>query len=497
MFGPEAFMSAAAMILQWQVVVAVSAGIVAGIVVGGLPGLTTATAIAIVLPLSFFVDPLIGIPFLIGLYKGGIFGGSIPAILIATPGTGAAVATVFDGPALVRQCRGRKALDMALYASVTGDTASDVLTLLLIVPFSAAALLAGPPEMAAILIAAIVLSIAAGSDSWVRGTIMACLGILLATIGRDPLEFEQRLSFGLEALAGGIPLLPMLVGLFAVPEIARMISVRSSAQSARSPTTDPGPPLTLAEFRGVGRTVLRSTLLGSLLGIIPGVGQPVAAFSGYALAKRASARPESFGNGSLEGIAAAEAANNAVNGPTLVPLLTLGIPGDKITALLLGAFVAHGLRPGPLLVEQQEVLVLAILLAMLLSNALLLVIARIVVPAVARLITIDTALLAPIVLVLAMTGAYLYRSDATDLIFLAVFGLVGILARRGGFDLAPLVLAFILCEGLEYSVGQTLNLGRGGLIEYLLIDRPGTVAVLLTISGVAVCLRYFGKRWLR
>jgi len=487
-------LTAVALVMHWQVAVAVSIGVAIGILVGGLPGLTTATAIAIVLPFSFFVEPLIGLPFLIGLYKGGIFGGSIPAILIATPGTGASVATILDGPALVRKGNGRKALEMALYASVTGDTASDVLTLLLVVPFAAAALLAGPPEMAAILFAAIVLTIIAGTTSWLRGAIMACIGILLATVGRDPLEFGQRLTFGMDILEGGIPLLPMLIGLFAIPELMRMIALRKSATGRIPPPVDPGPGLTLGEFKRAGRTIARSTFLGSIIGIVPGMGQPVAAFSGYAMAKRASPRPEEFGRGSLEGIAAAEAANNAVNGPTLIPLLTLGIPGDKITAILLGAFVAHGLRPGPQLVEQHGPVILAILLAMLLSNLLLLVIARVLIPAVARLVTMDPNLLAPIVLVLAWTGVYLYRSDSSDLFFLALFGVLGVLARRGKFDLAPMVLAFILCESLEYSVGQTLNLARDGVLEYLLLDRPGAIIILLSVSGVALWVGLSEKR---
>lgn len=485
MFFTDALAPALALVMQWPVLTAIALGTGLGILVGAMPGLTTVTAMAIVLPVSFFLEPLVGIPFLIGIYKGGIFGGSIPAILIATPGTGASVATTFDGPSLVANGEGRKAMDMALYASVFGDTVSDIATLVLIVPIAALALLAGPPELAALMLLAIMLSISAGSAHWTRGVIMACLGILLATIGRDPIMFAPRLTFDLALLEDGVPLLPMLVGLFAIPEIARLIGGNSTQNSAHAMRRlDTGPALKLGEFKQVLRTIVRSTGVGTLLGVLPGVGQPIAAFMGYSLAKRFSRTPQRFGRGALEGVAAAEAANNAVNGPTLVPLLTLGIPGDKITAVLLGAFVAQGLRPGPQLLQDHAVTILAMLLAMLLANVFLFVIARALIPLLSRLVTLRRYLLAPAILVLAMTGAYLFRSQPQDIYFMGIFGLLGIAARRYGFDVAPLVLAFILCESLEYAAGQSVNLARNDVLEYFLFQHPGALIILLLGAGL-------------
>ncbi|KAA3623317.1 MAG: hypothetical protein DWQ08_11755 [Proteobacteria bacterium] len=489
MFSPEDFVAALSIVGQWSVVAALAAGVSLGIVAVALPGSTTATAMAVILPVSFFMDVQTGLAFLVGLYKGGIYGGSIPAILIATPGTGAAVATILDGPELVRAGKGRKALDMALYSSVAGDTASDLVTVMLIVPISILVLLAGPADLAAVLLAAIVIAVLAGSGSLLRNGIMALLGLLLATVGHDPIGYTPRLTFGIDILENGIPLLPMLVGLFAVPEIVRLLSGNRVDDTAGLASKRAGPALAWREFWNVRKTLARSAALGTVLGMIPGVGQPVAALLGYNVARRLSVEPGQFGRGSLEGIAAGEAANNAVNGPTLVPLLTLGIPGDKITAVMLGAFVAHGLRPGPQLIEQEGAVILALLLAMILANAVLLLLGKILLPVVSRLVAMPREYLAPLVLVVAATGAFLYRSESSDLYFMAAFGLAGIYFKRFDFDVSPMILAFILCEGLEYATGQTLNLARGREFDYLFRSNPGAFVVLaLCLAVIAVVI---------
>jgi putative tricarboxylic transport membrane protein len=367
----ESFLEGVVLSFGWKIFAMMSLGLLLGVLVGALPGFTTVMAMAILLPISFFLEPIIGIPFLIGVYKGGIYGGSIPAILISIPGTGASVATTFDGPALTKKGQGRKAMEMALFASVFGDLTSDILTLLLIGPIALIALKVGPPELTAIVLLSLIVISATGSGSMVKGLIMGVIGLLLAMVGQDPLGFMQRFTFDIFAFKAGIPLLPMLIGVFAIPEI--LVAVEKEAESYLSDKVDLsklGERLKFAEWRRCFRTVLRSTGIGSVLGATPGVGQVVAAFVGYAAAVNASKHPETFGKGELEGIAAAEAANNAVNGPTLVPLLTLGIPGDNITALLLGAFIAQGLRPGPQLFAEHGPLVFGIIMAMIWANIL-------------------------------------------------------------------------------------------------------------------------------
>ncbi|MFQ5439790.1 MAG: tripartite tricarboxylate transporter permease, partial [Paracoccaceae bacterium] len=242
------------------------------------------------------------------------------------------------------------------------------------------------------------------------------------------------------------------------------------------------------EFRGCFRTICRSTVIGTGIGMIPGLGQVVAAFMGYAAAKNASKTPEEFGKGKLEGVAAAEAANNAVNGPTLVPLLTLGIPGDNITVILVGAFIAQGLRPGPQLMVEQGPLVFAILVAMVMANVLFLVIGYFAIPFFARVVTIRRSLLLPLTVVFAFAGSYVTRSDPVDLMVLVFFGAFGYLAKKLAFDVTPMVMAFILGKELEYSFGQTLVLAQGNLLHFLLIERPITAIILLATPVLSFLL---------
>ena len=323
-------------------------GLFSGMLVGALPGFTTLMAMAILLPLSFFLDPLVGIPFLLGVYKGGIFGGSIPAILVSMPGTGAAVATSIDGYKLTKKGQSRKALDTALFSSVIGDTFSDIFTILMIFPIAFLVMQFGPPELFAVLLMSLVIIVATSSSNPLKGLVMMMFGLWLAQIGTDPIGGVERFTFGVFELKSGIPLLPMLIGVFAIPEIVYAV-MRSEKATGFAKLV--GERLTFAEFKRCLRTIRRSTFIGTAIGIVPGLGQVVAAMMGYSAAKNASDHPETFGEGEIEGVAAAEAANNAVNGPTLVPLLTLGIPGDNVTAILLGAFVAQGLRPGPQLFD--------------------------------------------------------------------------------------------------------------------------------------------------
>ena len=487
----DSFIEGAFLALRWDTFGFVSLGLMLGMFVGALPGFTTVMAMALVLPLSFFMDPLVGIPFLIGVYKGGIYGGSIPAILISVPGTGAAIATTFDGPKLTRKGHGRKALEMALFASVIGDTSSDVFTIFMIVPIAYIALMIGPPELAAIIVLALVIVAAASTGSMVKGMVMASFGLMLSMVGQDPLEFMSRFTFGSLQLKSGIPLLPLMIGLFAIPEIMAAIE-RSMETGAKAPAKDShvGERLRFWEFKRCFRTIVRSTFLGSFIGMVPGVGQPVAAFAGYAAAKNASEHPETFGQGDLEGVAAAEAANNAVNGPTLVPLLTLGIPGDKVTAILLGAFVAQGLRPGPMLIQDEGPTVFAILIAMVMANFLFIGLAYVSIPLFARIVTLKRYYLIPIIIVLAFSGSYVSRSDAFDLQVLCVAGVFGYAARKLEFDVAPLVMAFLLGQILEYSIGQTTNMADGNVFVYLFTDRL-SAGVIFALVPVLVGVMWY------
>jgi putative tricarboxylic transport membrane protein len=482
----DSFLQGITLCLRWDTFGMISLGLMAGMLVGALPGFTTIMAMAILLPISFFLHPLVGIPFLIGVYKGGIFGGSISAILVSIPGTGASIATTFDGPSLTKRGQARKALEMGLYSSVFGDFASDILTLLFIGPIALIALKIRPPELTAIVLVSLIIISGTGTGSLVKGLIMCFVGLFLSMIGMFHFAAVYRFSFGILSLKAGIPLIPMLIGVFAFPEILMALEKEAASYiSDRIDLSKVGERLKFAEFRRCFRTILRSTGIGAALGACPGVGQVVAAFVGYASAKKASKHPETFGKGELEGIAAAEAANNAVNGPTLVPLLTLGVPGDNITAVLLGAFVAQGLRPGPRLFAEQAPLVYAILVAMILANVLFLILGYVAIPLFARIITVRKSALLPAILIFAFAGSYVFRSDPFDLKIMILFGVIGYIARKLQFDISPMVMAFILGSILESSFAQTVNLADGRLFHYLFFERPIAAGILMLIPVMA------------
>lgn len=482
----EQFFEGFEMALRADTFIMVSIGLFAGMLIGALPGFTTLMAMAILLPVSFFLDPIVGIPFLLGIYKGGIFGGSIPAILVSMPGTGAAIATTYDGFQLTKQGKSRKALDMALFSSIFGDTSSDVITLLMIFPIAVLVMQFGPPELAAILFLSLIVVAATAGRNPIKGLLMMAIGLWFSLVGTDPIGGVERFTFGLFELKSGVPLLPMLIGVFAIPEIVSVI--RDNSEQIKSGARVLGERLKLAEFKRCFKTICRSTLLGTGIGVVPGLGQVVAAMMGYTAAKNASSTPEKFGKGELEGVAAAEAANNAVNGPTMVPLLTLGIPGDNVTAILLGAFIAQGLRPGPELFESQASIVFAILIVMILANILFLVIGYLSIPFFARLVSIKSSLLIPLVVMFAVAGTYVFRSDVFDIVILAFFGLFGVLARRAKFDVMPMVMGFILGEPLEYAFGQTVAMADGNFIQFALAERHGMLAILLLTPFVGYFL---------
>jgi len=464
----------------------ISAGLLLGMLMGSLPGFTTTMGMSVLVPISFLVgDPLIGIPFLIGVYKGGIYGGSVPAILVSMPGTGASIATVFDGHELTKKGQPRKALEMGLYASAISDFFSDVFTLVMIIPVAAVVLNFGPPEIASVMFLSLVIIAVTSTGPVIKGLIMLCLGVWLGFIGADPFSGMARYTFGTNELYDGFHLIPMLIGLFALPEIFNAVK---EGDRSGSRIAFVGERLRLAELKRSLRTICRSTVIGTGIGLVPGLGQPIAAMMGYIAAKNASKTPENFGKGELDGVAAAEAANNAVNGPTMVPLLTLGIPGDAVTALLLGAFMMQGLRPGPTLLETSGETVFAILIAMVFANVLFLIIGYVTIPLFARVVTIRRSLLIPVTIMLAFAGTYLARGNPFDIVTLIGFGLVGIAARTARFDVAPMVMGFILGRELEYTFGQTLALAGEDWMRFAFVERIGMTAVLIATPIIGILL---------
>jgi putative tricarboxylic transport membrane protein len=465
-------------------------GATLGVVIGALPGLTAAMAVAVLLPIAFFVEPVLGIPFLLAITKGAIFGGSIPAILLNTPGTGAAAATVLDGYPLARQGKARKALELALYSSAIGDTFSDIVTIFVAGAFAAIALLVGPPEYFAIFLFSFAIISCVTGNSVIRGLMAAALGLFISSIGLDPLNGVQRFTFGSVDMSGGISFIAMIIGIFALSEVFlygekslrdRRLEEARSLQIVRGKGN---PPLTLREFRDCGRTIARSAVVGTVIGTIPGIGQVVSAFVCYALAKRRSKEPERFGKGSLEGVAAAETGNNAVNGSSLIPLLSFGIPGDVVTAVLFAAFMIQGLRPGPRLFEDHGAVVYSILFAMLLCNVVLLLIGFLSLRYVALIAQVPRRIIFPVMAALCVVGSFALNNSLFDVQVLLFFGVVGYFLRKFDFPLAPLIITFILGRQFESSLGQSLILGDGNLTIFL--SRPISLAFIVLAAGILV-----------
>jgi putative tricarboxylic transport membrane protein len=444
-----------------QNVLALGCGVAIGVIVGAIPGMTSTMGVALTLPFTFSMPPVTGILLLLGVYKGGVYGGSIPAILVKTPGTPAASCTILDGYPLAQKGEAGKALDMALYASCFADLVSN---LSLIMFAGALAMLAqrfGPPEYFTLIAFSLTIIAGVSGDRLSKGFISACLGLIAATIGLDLVYGTNRFVFDNVELMGGLSFIPVLIGLFALPEFIDYCARRTVSDKT---VFDPGKShCGFADFRRCLKTIVRGSLIGVVFGAIPGIGGAPSAFMSYSEAKRTSPNAENFGKGELEGVAAAEAGNNGVAGATLIPLLALGIPGDVITAVILGAFMIHGLRPGPLLFQQNITLIYALFMGIALSSVFLFVIGKTAIRVFRRIAAIPYSILFPIVLVLCVFGAYAINHSLFDVLVMMIMGIVGFIMLRFDIPSAPFLIAFILGPMLEDSFRQSLLLSRGSL----------------------------------
>lgn len=475
-------------------------GIALGIVFGALPGLGSVTALAILVPITFYMSPMAAIAFLVGVNKGGTSGGAIPAILINAPGTPEAAATARDGYPLARAGKPEKAMKMALYSSVFGDTFSDLVLILLAAPFAAVALRFGPVEFTAIILFSFTLIAGLAGPSLLKGLIAAALGVFLSTWGLDPVESTPRLSFGLVELYDGISLNAFAIGTLALSSvIAQIFDLR-----AAGPAAQPLPPrpdsfardnrLGPGEYWSEWRTLLRSAAIGTGVGILPGLGVTLAAFLGYGAAKRFSRAPDRFGKGALEGLAATEAANSAVVGANLIPTIALGIPGNVAAALLIGAFMIHGVVPGPLMMESHGELIYGIFASMLLANGAHLLIGRLGIRVWSQFVRIPARVVLPLVVIFCVVGVYIPTNSLFEVGLLFCFGGLGYLMRKTGFSLVCLLIGFLLGPMLEMSFRQSLLLHKSDLTVFL--TSPISLVFLL-LAGLFVWRIGLGRRGTR
>jgi len=464
-------------VLQPNVLLAILIGVFWGLIGGALPGITTSTTVALLLPISFYMDTIPALAMLMGAYEAGLYGGSIPAILINAPGTGAAAATVLDGYPLAEQGKAGKALTMAIAASFIGG----IIGFLMLVSFAQvmarAAAAFGPPEYFALIFIALTVIGSVSGRSIIKGLCAAILGLALASVGIDPVSGVSRFTFDNIYLADGFTPLSLWIGLFAFAEI--MIQLEKSTKELNSRpavTFSLKDRIKLREVINCWRTIVRGSIIGVLIGALPGIGGGIAAFVSYGEARRKSKHPDSFGKGNIEGVAASESANNSSNGGTLMPLLAFGIPGDLTTAMLLATFLAHGLRPGPSLFVQHLDVIYAIFASMFMAIIINRIVAAGALGILAKLIQVRAAILFPIVLVLCITGSYIIQGFIFDAYAMVFFGVLGYVMRKIEFPRAPLAIAFMLGGMFELSMRQSLAMSHGSISIFFL--RPISITLL-------------------
>jgi len=434
-------------------------GVVIGMLIGVLPGLGPAATIAILLPVTFGLEPVTSIIMLAGIFYGAQYGGTVTSVLLRLPGEASSVVTVFDGHALARQGKAGTALGIAAIGSFIGGTLS-IIALTLVAPFVAGfALDFGPPEYTALALLGIMLVATISNGSKLKALIAATIGLLLATVGRDDFISAERFTFGSLSLADGLDFVPIAMGLFGLGEILYNLEERHRAAQAPAPINGVWP--SPADLRQASGAIGRGGALGFFLGILPGGGAVLASLVAYAVEKRRSKHPERFGHGAIEGVAAPETANNAAATSSFIPLLSLGIPANATMAVIFGALLIQGITPGPQLVTEHPDLFWGVVNSMYIGNVLLLIMSLPLVGLFVRILRVRPAILASITTLITLIGAYTVRNDVFDIGLVIFFGVLGYLMKKAGFDPGPLVLAFVLGSLLETSLRRSLLLFDG------------------------------------
>ncbi|MCC8189681.1 MAG: tripartite tricarboxylate transporter permease [Planctomycetes bacterium] len=472
-------------------VVMMVAGIVGGMCFGALPGFSATMAVAVLIPITYWVKPESGLVLLGAIFCGAIYGGSIPAILLKIPGTPASVPTTFDGFAMTQKGQGSRALAISTFSSAFGGGLSGVVMLFFAPLLAAVALYFGPPEVMCLAIFGLSVVSTLSPGALVKGLIVCLFGLLVATVGMDPLEGYPRLTFGMFQLMGGIPLVPVLIGLFSLPPIIQM-----SEQGVRKyllPRVSGSTFLDWKTFKRIFPISLRSSLIGIGVGIIPAAGPEIAAFVAYNDARRITKDPVPFGTGNIDGLAAPEAANCGATGGSLIPLFTLGIPGSAPAALFLGAMMIHGLRPGPMIFNERADIGYTVMVAFILTNFLLYFVGCFLCRATTHVVKTPQTVLGPAILVLTAVGAYAVGGTMTDMWVMWFAGIGGFVLERLGFPLSPICLALILGPILESELIRTLVMFEGNI--WLVFTRP--IAMVLLLLALVMFLGPFVTKFLR
>ncbi|WP_417211155.1 tripartite tricarboxylate transporter permease [Antarctobacter sp.] len=477
---------------------AVIIGVIAGIVVGAMPGLSATMAISVLVPFTFGLEPLVALGLMAGIYNGAMYGGAIPAVLLRIPGTPAAVATTFDGYPMAQKGEGGFALQVAVVSSAIGGIASAFALMLLAPPLSKVTLLFGPSEVFWVAVFGLASIIFLLGGNPIKGLISACFGVFVSVIGSDPIYGNDRFTFGQLEMLDGINIVILLVGLYALPPVIDLLETplkTDGVTSSKLGTVSIWK--ALPRMKGFWKTWLRGSFIGIWIGILPGAGGSMAAFISYNEARRSSKTPETWGEGEPEGVAAAEVANNADTASALIPALTLGIPGTAVAAVMLGGLLVHGLQPGPMLFRDNPDVVFGFMWQFLFGAILLVLLGgSLATNSFARLLNLPRPLLGSVIIVLMLIGVYSIHGRMFDVYLMLGFGAIGWVMDRLKFPLPPVVLGLILGGFAEENLRLALRIGRGDPMV-LFQNTTSLILVAMTIAvvvGPTLKKRYFDNR---
>jgi putative tricarboxylic transport membrane protein len=466
-------------------------GVIMGTLIGALPGVGPASGVALLLPLTFGMPPTSGIILLVAMYAGSMYGGTITSVLINTPGEAASVVTCIDGHQMALKGRAGPALGVAAFGSFAAGTVG-VLLLMTMSPLLAQwALSFGPPETFALMLLGLTTVTGLTGEDALKGYISMVLGLMLAMVGFDIISGDARYAFGINEMMDGVDFLPVAIGLFGFGEVLAGAEGAARREILHAKYGIRDVMLTATDWARSGWAIVRGTVLGFFIGVLPGAGPTIASFLAYSVEKKMSRHPEEFGHGAIEGVAGPESANNAASAGAMVPMLTLGIPGSATTAVMLGGLMMWGLRPGPLLFEKNPDFVWGLIASLYIANVLLLILNIGFIPAFVRALRIPYTILMALIIVFCVTGAYAQSNKLWDVGQMLIFGVLGYLMRRLGYSPAALVLALVLGPLAERALRQSLIISDAGILIFF--TRPiSAVLVALALAAVAVPI----ARWL-
>jgi putative tricarboxylic transport membrane protein len=488
----DALLHAIPLVFAPMNILAMFIGLIAGLVVGCLPGLTVVTGLAVLIPLTFGLDPLFALGMMAGMYNGGSYGGAIPAILMRVPGTPASVATVLDGYKMTQQGKAAYALQVALLSGVIGSVLSSISLILLSPPLVSFSLLFGPTEYFWLGILGLATVSSLLGDDLAKGLIACGIGLLIGAVGQDISNGTERFTFGQLDLLDGFSAIVLLTGLFAVPPVLQMVeeAVKTGMSGDKLKLSRQGS--ALGQWRFFMPVWLRSSVIGIVIGILPGAGGSMSSFLAYNEAKRVARNPETFGHGNPEGVAASECGNGADNAASLIPALALGIPGSGVAAVILGGLLVHGLRPGPQLFREHPDIVYGFMLQFLVTSFLLALVGGLAATRIfGQVLRLPRIVLAPVILLFVTVGVYSVNNSLFDLWVLLGVGLVGYVLERLDYPSAPIVLGLLLGPMVESQLRLALTISGGH--PSALLATP--IAIILALLSAAILLTPAWRAW--